>query len=164
VLIEGDNRMGLRHTIASRLAAAGLNIDFLVAQVSGDRHSTVIGFENPNHAASAAPLITQAAATARRPVARKTAPKGPSKERQHTRTRPVIRAAERYSCVVYITGRSGASRLVLALPNAPYTTRLLAPPRWSTREPPLLVRGLAALAGDVAPFAGIHQSESAMLL
>lgn len=87
LIIEGDNRAGLGHAIATRLAAAGINIDFLVAQVSGGRHSTVIGFDNPNDAASAVPLIKQAAATARRPAARKTARKGLSRGRQRTRMR-----------------------------------------------------------------------------
>jgi hypothetical protein len=87
LLIDGDNRAGLGHAIASRLAAAGINIEFLVGQVSGARHSTVIGFENPNDAAIAASLIKQAAATVRRPAARKTTAKGPSRGRRRTRTR-----------------------------------------------------------------------------
>ena len=40
LLIEGDNRAGLGHVITSRLTAAGINIDFLVAQASGGRYSS----------------------------------------------------------------------------------------------------------------------------
>lgn len=87
LLIEGDNRAGLGHAIASHLAAAGINVEFLVGQVCGARYSTVIGFENSNDAAGAAPLVKQAAqAVRRRPAARKTAAKGPSRGRQRART------------------------------------------------------------------------------
>lgn len=95
LLIEDDNRVGLGHAIASRLAAAGIDIEFLVAQVSGGRHSTVIGFENPDDAARAVPLIKQAGPTARRPAARKKAPKGQSKGRQRNRPPRAIGVAGR---------------------------------------------------------------------
>jgi len=87
LLIEGDDRPSLGHAITSRLAAAGINIDFLVAQVSGGRHSTVIGFDSPDDAARAVRLIKQAAAPARRGAKRKAALKGPSRGRRRTRTR-----------------------------------------------------------------------------
>src|SRR5712692_9938953 len=53
--VEGDNRAGLGHAIAKTLADAGTNIDFLLAQVSGHRHSTVIGFESREDANRALP-------------------------------------------------------------------------------------------------------------
>ena len=74
--VEGDNRAGLGHAIANALADAGINIDFLLAQVSGGRHTTVIGFESREDADRAIPLIKGAAAAPRRPAARKAASKG----------------------------------------------------------------------------------------
>lgn len=73
--VEGDNRVGLGHAIAKALAGARINIDFLVAQVSGRRHTTVIGFESREDANHAMSLIKGAAA-ARKPAARKAAGKG----------------------------------------------------------------------------------------
>ncbi len=79
--VEGDNRAGLGHAIAKTLADAGTNIDFLLAQVSGHRHSTVIGFESREDANRALPLIKGAAAAPRRPAA----PKGASKRARPTK-------------------------------------------------------------------------------
>jgi hypothetical protein len=45
VRVEGDNRPGLGHAIAKALAA-GINMDFFLAHVSGRRHITVIGFDS----------------------------------------------------------------------------------------------------------------------
>jgi hypothetical protein len=73
--VEGDNRAGLGHAIAKALADAGINIDFLLAQVSGRRHTTVIGFDSREDADRAIPLIKGAAAAPRRPAARKAASK-----------------------------------------------------------------------------------------
>lgn len=74
--VEGDNRAGLGHAIAKALGDAGINIDFLLAQVSGSRHTTVIGFESREDADRAIPLIEGAAATSGRPAVRKAARKG----------------------------------------------------------------------------------------
>ena len=75
--VEGDNnRAGLGHAIAKALADAGINIDFLLAQVSGRRHTTVIGFDSREDADRAIPLIKGAAAAPRKPVTRKTARTG----------------------------------------------------------------------------------------
>lgn len=75
--VEGHNRAGLAHAIAKGLADAGINIDFLLAQVSGRRHTTVIGFESRGDAERAIPLIKRAAAAPpRKPSARKAAHKG----------------------------------------------------------------------------------------
>lgn len=71
--VEGDNRAGLGHAIAKALADAGINIDFLLAQVSGHRHTTVIGFETREDADRAIPLIKGATAAPRKPAARKAA-------------------------------------------------------------------------------------------
>jgi hypothetical protein len=74
--VEGDNRAGVGHAIAKALADAGINVDFLLAQVSGRRHTTVIGFDSREDADRAIPLIRGAAAAPRRPGARKSAGKG----------------------------------------------------------------------------------------
>lgn len=74
--VEGDNHAGLGHAIAKALADAGINIDFLLAQVSGRRHTTVIGFASREDADRAIPLINRAAAAPRRPAERKATGKG----------------------------------------------------------------------------------------
>ena len=60
--VEGDNRPGLGHAIAQALAGAGVNLDFLVAQVIGRKYSALIGFENDTDAVKASALIKTAAA------------------------------------------------------------------------------------------------------
>ena len=57
LLVEGDNKPGLGHAIAQALAAAGINLGFLVAQVIGRKYSAVIGFETAEDAKKAASLI-----------------------------------------------------------------------------------------------------------
>jgi len=59
--VEGDNRAGLGHAIAQALAGAGVNLDFLVAQVIGRKYSALIGFENDTDAVKASALIKAAA-------------------------------------------------------------------------------------------------------
>ena len=59
--VEGNNRPGLGHSISHALAEAGVNLDFLVAQVVGRKYSAVIGFENEADAAKATALIKKAA-------------------------------------------------------------------------------------------------------
>lgn len=60
--VEGDNRAGMGHTITRALADAGINLDFLVAQVIGRKFSAVFGFENDADAVKANALIKKAAA------------------------------------------------------------------------------------------------------
>jgi hypothetical protein len=57
LLVEGDNKPELGHTIAQALAAAGINLGFLVAQVIGRRYSAVIGFETTEDAKKAASFV-----------------------------------------------------------------------------------------------------------
>lgn len=66
VLVEGDNRPGLGHSIAQAVAEAGINLAFLVAQVIGEKYSAVVGFENEADAQKATPLIRKAVAARRR--------------------------------------------------------------------------------------------------
>jgi hypothetical protein len=61
VLVEGDNRPGLGHGIAQAVANAGVNLDFLVAQVIGKKYAAVIGFENDAGAVKATAVIKKVA-------------------------------------------------------------------------------------------------------
>jgi hypothetical protein len=61
LLIEGDNKPGLGHAIAQAIAEAGINLDFLVAQVVGRKYSAVVGFDNEADLKKAVPLIKKAA-------------------------------------------------------------------------------------------------------
>lgn len=61
LLVEGDNRAGLGHSIAKAIAEAGVNVDFLVAQVIGRKYAAVVGFANDADAVKAAALIKKAA-------------------------------------------------------------------------------------------------------
>jgi hypothetical protein len=61
LFVVGDNRPGLGHGIAQAMAEAGVNMDFLVAQVIGRKYSAVIGFENDADAIKASALIKKAA-------------------------------------------------------------------------------------------------------
>jgi hypothetical protein len=65
ILVEGDNRPGLGYDIAKAIADAGINLDFLVAQVIGKKFSAVIGFETASGKLHAIPLIKNAAAKKR---------------------------------------------------------------------------------------------------
>jgi hypothetical protein len=58
--VEGDNRAGLGHAITRTLADAGVNLDFLMAQVIGRKYSAVLGFENQADADRAVSLIKKA--------------------------------------------------------------------------------------------------------
>jgi hypothetical protein len=60
LVVEGDNRPGLGHTIAKAIGDAGINLGFVMAQVVGRRYSAVFGFENETDASRAASLIKKA--------------------------------------------------------------------------------------------------------
>lgn len=94
--IEGDDRAGLVHAIASDLAAAGINMAFLVAHAARGSFTSIIGFEDREAADRAVSIIKKAAAAPRgssartprargRKSARKGARKGARKSRQGTR-------------------------------------------------------------------------------
>ena len=77
VVVSGDNRPGLGHAFARSIADAGININFLVAHVVGNRFSSVFGFDSEADADRAVPLIKNAASarrtkttSARMPIAR----------------------------------------------------------------------------------------------
>jgi hypothetical protein len=60
LLVEGDDRPGLGHALARAIADAGINLDFLVAQVVGRKFSAIFGFGNEADARTAATLIKKA--------------------------------------------------------------------------------------------------------
>ena len=62
LLVEGDNRPGLGYATAQAIANAGINLDFLVAQVVGKKYSAVFGFESDADAAKCAAIIRKAGA------------------------------------------------------------------------------------------------------
>ena len=62
LLVEGDNRAGLGYATAQAIADAGINMDFLVAQVVGRKYSAVFGFESDADATKCAAIIRKATA------------------------------------------------------------------------------------------------------
>ena len=62
LVVEGDNRPGLGHTIAKAVGDAGINMSFVMAQVAGRKYSAVFGFEKEADASKAATLIKRATA------------------------------------------------------------------------------------------------------
>ena len=60
--VEGDNRPGVGHALTRALADAGVNLDFLVAQVMGRKFSAVFGFETEADAGKASALLKKAGA------------------------------------------------------------------------------------------------------
>jgi hypothetical protein len=66
LLVEGDNRAGLGYATAQRIADAGINMDFVVAQVVGRKYSAVFGFESDVDATKCAAIIRKAGAAKKR--------------------------------------------------------------------------------------------------
>jgi len=66
LIVTGDNKPGLGARIADGMAAAGINMSYLVAQVSGRKYSAVFGFENVADARKAAGVIKRASAPAKK--------------------------------------------------------------------------------------------------
>jgi hypothetical protein len=62
LLVEGDNRTGLGYATVQAIADAGINMDFLVAQVVGRKYSAVFGFESDADATKCAAIIRKASA------------------------------------------------------------------------------------------------------
>ena len=59
--VQGDNKPGLGHAIAQAVAEAGININFLIAQVVGATYSAVIGLDNEEDAKTATAIIKKVA-------------------------------------------------------------------------------------------------------
>jgi hypothetical protein len=70
LLVEGDDSPGLGRAQARAIADAGINLDFLVAQVIGRKFSAVYGFASADDARRAVPLIKKAGAPVRRAATR----------------------------------------------------------------------------------------------
>ena len=62
LLVEGDNKTGLGYATAQAIADAGINMDFVVAQVVGRKYSAVFGFESEADATKCAAIIRKGAA------------------------------------------------------------------------------------------------------
>jgi hypothetical protein len=60
--VSGDDRPGLGHALAKAVAAAGINMTFMVAQVAGRKYSAVVGFDSDADAKKASGVIRKAAA------------------------------------------------------------------------------------------------------
>jgi hypothetical protein len=57
LIVVGDDVAGLGHAIADRLASNGINISFVMVQVSNDEYHGVFGFESQQDADKAAEII-----------------------------------------------------------------------------------------------------------
>ena len=66
LLVEGDNRPGLGHAISQAIADAGINMDFVVAQVVGRKYSAVFGFGSEEDATKSVALIRKVAQAKKR--------------------------------------------------------------------------------------------------
>ena len=60
LLVQGDDRPGLGEAIGQALAAAGINIAYLMAQVIEGRFSAVMGFDSEADSRKAATLLKKA--------------------------------------------------------------------------------------------------------
>jgi hypothetical protein len=60
IVVTGPNRPGLGHEIARRIAEAGINLNFFVAQVIGKQYTGMFGFEAWSEADFAARIIRNA--------------------------------------------------------------------------------------------------------
>src|SRR5262245_59259035 len=74
LLVEGDDKPGLGHAVAQAMADAGIDLDFLLAQVLGTRYRAVIGFSTSDDAAKAAGLIRKASTIKKLAPQKKPAP------------------------------------------------------------------------------------------
>ena len=66
LLVEGDNRAGIGYSTGHAIADAGINIDFVVAQIVGKKYSAVFGFESDADAAKCAAIIRKKAPAKKR--------------------------------------------------------------------------------------------------
>jgi hypothetical protein len=70
LLVEGDNSPGLGWRLSRAVADAGINMDFVVAQVVGSRYLAVFGFADEAGARGAVPVIKKAGAAPKRTAAK----------------------------------------------------------------------------------------------
>ena len=60
LLVEGDNAPGLGERLTRAIGDAGINLDFVVAQVIGRKYTAVFGFADQDGASRAVSLIKKA--------------------------------------------------------------------------------------------------------
>lgn len=65
LLVEGANRPGIGYRTTNAIAAAGINLAFVVAQVIGAKFSAVYGFDTDADRRKAVGLLKRSAGTAR---------------------------------------------------------------------------------------------------
>lgn len=96
LVVQGDDRPGLGYKIADSLSAAGINISFVMVQVTGKKYLGIFGFESEQDAENAMPIIKRASLVvagagkgskkatgrkvAKKAVAKKVAKKKPAKK------------------------------------------------------------------------------------
>lgn len=120
LMVEGDNRPGLGHAIASKIAEAGINIAFLTAQGMGKKFIAVFGFQNSVDATKARGLIKKAAApvkkaaTAKKPAAAKKA----AAVKKPASTKKPVAAKKAPAARKVAAGKPAAKRAVVAKPAA----------------------------------------------
>jgi hypothetical protein len=68
LIVEGRNTAGAGARLAAALAEAGINVQYLVAQVVKGRFHAVLGFESDRDARRAARIMTAPRKPARRPT------------------------------------------------------------------------------------------------
>ena len=85
LLVEGDDRPGLGSTLSEALSAAGLNLHFLMALVSGRRYVAVFGFGSEKDADRAMPIIKKSGAA--RPARKSASPARPARGRAASRAK-----------------------------------------------------------------------------
>ncbi len=74
LVVEGLNRPGLGHRLAEAIAAKGINMSFVVAQVVGRNYAAVFGFQSADDVTKANRIIKNTL-TARKGTNRKARPK-----------------------------------------------------------------------------------------
>jgi hypothetical protein len=63
LVVQGDDRAGLGHKIADGLAAASINVSFVMVQVTGKKYLAIFGFGSEKDADNATPIIKRAGIT-----------------------------------------------------------------------------------------------------
>lgn len=82
LLVSGDDRAGIGAKISEGLAGAGINISFVIVQVTGKKYLSIYGFESDAAAEKAMPIIKRASMTVagKKTGARKAAKRGGAKK------------------------------------------------------------------------------------
>lgn len=81
LLVEGDDKVGLCHSMADAICEAGINLNFVVIQVFGRKYSGWFGFKSEADAAKAVPIIKAVNSGSHRPGKQTAAKKAPAKRK-----------------------------------------------------------------------------------